>query len=92
MVSIQAGLPEVEQVVAKTDTADYAFEALLKTVDINKLKQAEFDMLYKFDPKAEFWACRVCREKNRKDLESCTFCRAKRPDLDPEYNPKMTKK
>ena len=35
MVSIQAGLPEVEQVVKKNDTADYPFEALLKKVDIN---------------------------------------------------------
>ena len=70
MGSISAGLPEVEQVVAEGDEADHPFQALLKKVDINQLKQAEFDMLYKFDPEAAHWACRVCREQSPKDKDN----------------------
>ena len=80
MGSISAGLPEVEQVVAEGDEADHPFQALLKKVDINQLKQAEFDMLYKFDPEAAHWACRVCREQSPKDRITCGVCGAKRPD------------
>ena len=91
MNSIQAGLPEVQQIVAKNDTADYPFEMLLKKTDINQLKAAEFNMLYKFDPNAAQWVCPICREKSPKESQQCRVCGTKRPDLDPNYKGNVKK-